>query len=409
MNILFVTPRWTRDGGVAAHVMSSAAALAERGITVDVTAARVESATETAGVTVHRAPDLFNTRLPPDLRLGETPAGDASVVHLHQFDDPAVVDFIQVKKPLVVSAHGYTACTSGVHYFKPGQECTRAHGPGCIPNLLLRGCAHTRHLRSLPPSYRRASDGLSALRRAEVAVSYSSVIDRHLAVNGVARRSVVPFFPTTVSSSETEHVDHRRVVFAGRVIPAKGVAVLVRAAREVDAEFVVCGEGWQLASMRKLARRLGVDGRIDFRGWLNPEQLGEEFAQASIVALPSLWPEPFGLVGIEAFAAGRPVVASATGGVEDWLDHGVSGLRVRPGDAAALARALNELLDDPERRRQMGAAGREMVTERFTADRHVAALLDVYDTARARWQRERGQGDGERLTAASTSAQPSKV
>jgi len=105
-----------------------------------------------------------------------------------------------------------------------------------------------------------------------------------------------------------------------------------------------------------------------------------------VVVMPSLWPEPFGLVGIEALAAGRPVIASATGGVGDWLEHGVSGLLVKPGDVQDLARALNQLLADPQRQRAMGIAGREAVNARFSPERHVAAVLEAYGEARARWQ-----------------------
>jgi glycosyltransferase involved in cell wall biosynthesis len=131
-----------------------------------------------------------------------------------------------------------------------------------------------------------------------------------------------------------------------------------------------------------------VEQRVSFMGWLSADQLAEEFASSAIVVVPSLWPEPFGLVGIEALAAGRPVVASATGGITDWLDHGVSGLCVAPGDSHALAGALNELLADPARRRAMGDAGREAVKARFSPQRHVAALLEAYDSARTTWSAE---------------------
>jgi len=105
--------------------------------------------------------------------------------------------------------------------------------------------------------------------------------------------------------------------------------------------------------------------------------------------VPSVWPEPFGLVGIEGFAAGRPAVGSATGGVGDWLKDGVSGLCVAPGDAAELARALNELLADPQRQRAMGLAGRDTVAAHFSPERHLAALLEAYATARSTWERDR--------------------
>jgi glycosyltransferase involved in cell wall biosynthesis len=181
----------------------------------------------------------------------------------------------------------------------------------------------------------------------------------------------------------------RRVVFAGRVVTPKGVGILIRAAREVDAEFVICGDGRQLSAMRALARRLGVEQRVCFRGWLDADQLADEFANASLVVVPSLWPEPFGIVGIEAFAAGRPAVASATGGTGDWLEDGVSGLSVQPGDARKLAHALNDLLADPDRQRSMGAAGKRTVDARFSSRRHLAALLDGYRVASATWRSER--------------------
>jgi glycosyltransferase involved in cell wall biosynthesis len=178
------------------------------------------------------------------------------------------------------------------------------------------------------------------------------------------------------------------------VVAPKGVAVLIRAARDVNGEFVVCGDGWRLEEMRRLARRLGLEKRVCFRGWLGADELAHELAEASVVVMPSIWPEPFGLVGIEALAAGRPVVASATGGIGDWLDNGVSGLSVKPGDPRALASALNELLADPARQQAMGAAGQKIVAERFSTQRHFAALSDAYRTARADWESSRGWDSG---------------
>jgi len=390
-SVLLVTPRWARDGGVGAHVEASAAALAAAGTQVSILAARIESSEPLDGVTVYCSPELFNANAPMDVRFGEALSARPAVIHLNQLDDPEVVSYLRQSAPVTISTHGYLGCTSGVHYFRPGQECQRAHGPGCIPNLLARGCAHTRDPRSLPASYRQATRALEALRSADLAISYSSAMDRHLATNGVQRRSVVPYFPTLAAKTGSGHAERRRVLFAGRIVTPKGVGTLVRAAREVDAEFVVCGDGWQLPAMRKLARRLGVEQRVRFTGWLDADRLAQEFADASVVAVPSLWPEPFGIVGIEAFATGRPVVASATGGIGDWLEDGVSGLAVAPGDARALARALNELLADPERQRSMGAAGRAMVAARFSSEQHVAAIHEAYRAARLQWQSARGE------------------
>jgi glycosyltransferase involved in cell wall biosynthesis len=385
-----VVPRWVRDGGVAAHVAASAAALTQSGTRVAVVSAKVESQEIPDGVMLYHSPELFNRKAPVEVRFGEALTCDPTVVHLHQLDDPHVVDFLRRRVPVVISAHGYLACTSGYHYFAPGQECLRAHGPGCIPNLPR--CAHTRDPRTLPNAYRRADRALAALQRADLAISYSSAVDWHLAINGLARRRVVPYFPTVAAKTGSGHEGRRRVVFAGRIVTTKGVKTLVEAAREVHAEFRICGDGWQLQAMRRLASRKRVEDRVSFKGWLDPDGLAQEFADASVVAVPSLWPEPFGIVGIEAFAAGRPVVASATGGIGDWLEDGVSGLLVAPGDAGALAAALSALLDDPQRQQLMGAAGKAMVAARFSAEHHLAAVTEAYAAARANWQSTRHGG-----------------
>jgi glycosyltransferase involved in cell wall biosynthesis len=390
-SVLLVTPRWVRDGGVGAHIEASAAALAAAGVHVSVLVARIESRERIDGVTVHESPRLYQAEAPMDTRFGAALSTSPEIIHLNQLDDPDVVEFLRASAPVVISAHGFLACTAGVHYFRPGQECQRAHGPGCVPNLVR--CAHTRNPRGLPAAYRQASSALTALRCVDMAVSYSSAVDRHLAINGVEPRRIVPYFPTVTPKMGSGHESRRRVMFAGRVVTPKGVATLVRAAREVDAEFVICGDGWQLPAMRKLAKRLNLENRVRFTGWLAPDALSQELANASVVAVPSLWPEPFGLVGIEAFAAGRPAVATATGGIGDWLEDGVSGLMVPAGDVAALAAALGQLLADPERQRRMGEAGRKLVAERFSIERHLAALLEAYGSAREAWER-RSRGDG---------------
>jgi glycosyltransferase involved in cell wall biosynthesis len=161
---------------------------------------------------------------------------------------------------------------------------------------------------------------------------------------------------------------------------------------------VVCGEGRQLQSLQALTRELGIGERVRFAGWLEPAQLASELASAAVGVVPSLWPEPFGLVGIEALALGRPVIASVTGGIPDWLHEDV-GIGVPPGDARALARALAELLDDTPRRQAMGTAGRALVSSRFSPASHVETLLDSYRAARGSWSAEdRGHETAAGLT-----------
>jgi len=387
-NVLIVMPRWVRDGGVGAHMMRSAAALADAGAEVAVLVARIESDERIEGVEVIHSPLLYKTdEMEP--RFAEALAREPEVVHLNQLDDPGVVAFLRRRAPVVLSAHSYLACASSVHYFRPGEGCGRAHGPGCVPNLLLRGCAHRWNVTTFAGEYRKAGRELEAMRSADMVIGYSQAMERHLRAAGVAWRRVVPYFPT-LDPLAGDGEESRRVVFAGRLHRSKGAETLLRAARDLDAELRICGDGAELPRLRRLAVRLGIGDRVAFRGWLAPGELAQEFADAALVAMPSLWPEPFGLVGIEGFATGRPAVASATGGIPEWLEHGVSGLTVPAGDHRALAAALGELLADPARRHAMGEAGRATVAARYSRAAHVEALAGAYADARSAWQDSRG-------------------
>jgi glycosyltransferase involved in cell wall biosynthesis len=399
-SVLIVMPRWVRDGGVGAHLMRSAVALAQEGLRVSVLVARIESDERFEGVELHHSPQLYKTDA-MEPRFGAALGDEPDVVHLNQLDDPAVVDHLRERAAVVISAHGYLACASGVHYFRPGQGCERAHGPGCLPNLLIRGCAHRWDVRAYPADYRQAGRALEALRRADLVVGYSHAMERHLRAAGLERRRVVPYFPTLDVAPAADEPARRKVVFAGRLVAPKGGATLLRAVRDLEAEVVVCGEGPDRPRLERLASRLGIADAVQFRGWLHAHELAGELAQASLVAMPSLWPEPFGLVGIEGFAARRPAVASAVGGIPEWLEHGRSGLTAPAGDAGALAAALRELLDDPERRRAMGAEGEAIVAARYSRRAHLDAVTAAYADARERWMAAR---DGARSPARDSAA-----
>ena len=156
------------------------------------------------------------------------------------------------------------------------------------------------------------------------------------------------------------------VLYAGRLSPEKGVLELVEAARGLN--LVVAGDG---------PLRARVPGA---RGFVPHDELQGLYARAAVVACPSRR-EGFGVACLEAMAHGRPVVASAVGGLRDLVADGKTGLLVPPRDPAALRAALERLLGDPELRRRLGAAGRERARERFSWPAVTDATLAAYAEA----------------------------
>jgi glycosyltransferase involved in cell wall biosynthesis len=165
----------------------------------------------------------------------------------------------------------------------------------------------------------------------------------------------------------TTLTNERFVLALGRVVENKGFDLLVNAFASIagqhsTVDLVVGGDGAALSSLRKLAASLGVSDRVQFPGRLSRLQVAAVMAQAEVVVMPSRV-EPFGMVALEAWRAGRPIVATSKGGPAEFLRDGQDGVLVDPFDVKALAGAIDGLLSDAPRCRALGAAGRRRVDE----------------------------------------------
>lgn len=180
-----------------------------------------------------------------------------------------------------------------------------------------------------------------------------------------------------------EHQDRPIVLFVGRFVYYKGAEVLMRAMEHVDADLVMIGRGPLEGELREIAVARGVAQRLRIIGHVDNEELAAWYHAADVFALPSVArSEAFGLVQIEAHAAGTPVVSTdLTTGVPYANLDSVTGLTVPVGDVAALTAALNRLLSDDELRSRLGAAARERALRDFTIDRMCEGTMSVYREA----------------------------
>lgn len=168
---------------------------------------------------------------------------------------------------------------------------------------------------------------------------------------------------------------------ARRLIPIKGIIYLIRAfallRRSVhDVRLEIAGSGPERPLLESEVRLLGLEDCITFLGWR--EDLDSVLKGWQVFVLPSL-EEGFGVAALEAMAAGLPVIASAVGGVPELVEDGRTGLLVPPGNSAALAHCLRELLLNPEQRLAMGTAGRIRARECFSSERMVEQISKIYD------------------------------
>jgi glycosyltransferase involved in cell wall biosynthesis len=146
----------------------------------------------------------------------------------------------------------------------------------------------------------------------------------------------------------------------------KGVDVLIRAAAKAKHIPVrIIGEGPDEKRLKKLAAELGATN-VDFHGFKQGDELEREYAGARFVVIPSVWYEVAGLIALEAYAAGKPVIASQIG------------LYVSAGDADDLAAQMSALWQSPDRCEQLGRAARAWVEAEFTPDQHYKRIMEVY-------------------------------
>jgi len=205
-------------------------------------------------------------------------------------------------------------------------------------------------------------------------VNFGLHVDRIADAPGVAERA---------EQLRAQHAGRKIVLFVGRLIYYKGADVLVRAMANVDADLVMIGSGPLEAELREIAVAGGIHSRITWLGPQSDEELAAWYHAADVFALPSVArSEAFGLVQIEAHAAGTPVVSTRlTTGVPYANLDGVTGLTVPVGDAHALADALNRLLRDDEMRGRLGAQAKQRALSEFTIPRMVEQTQQVYAEA----------------------------
>jgi len=146
--------------------------------------------------------------------------------------------------------------------------------------------------------------------------------------------------------------------------------------------YLVVGEGPEGARLREQAARLGLGERVHFCGRISHDELPQVLAQADLLVQPSVGEESFGITLVEAMACALPVLASRQGGMTEIVLPGVTGELLPPGEVEAWRGAIAQLLQQPDRMRALGAAGRERVVAEFTWAANAAKLERLLEGGR---------------------------
>lgn len=315
--------------------------------------------------------------------------------------------------PAVFFAHSYHGtCISGAKMFKyPAvRPCGRRFGWQCLAQFYPHRCGGLSPL-TMWTDFRLQSQRLKMLRSYKAIITASEHMRLEYLRQGFAPEAVkivpLPVEPRVpqawiaaltgnaeLGANSDEHgLSDRayRLLFAGRMDLVKGGGVLLDAllrvistiGRPLHMTFV--GDGpergnWEVKASHIASREPRL--QVKFTGWLDTSQLTRMFDESDLLVVPSLWPEPFGLVGPEAGLHGLPAVGFAVGGVPEWLLDGVNG-HLAPGDpptSEGLAEAVTGCLRDPAAYRQL-RIGALKVARRFSVANHIGQLTRVFEAA----------------------------
>ena len=304
------------------------------------------------------------------------------VVHLNLFLtqlSPLLMRVLQSPEfetiPCVYYAQWQRAlCPIGTRMLPGGLACRVPWGLDCYRN----GC--------LP-----LSDWVPLMLQMRAMRTWFGAVDRVVAISHFVRERLEEASFRNVEVIQSGVNDHGprpplagppRIGFAGRLVPEKGVDVLLRACHLLHGEFPhvlldVVGDGPDLSTVRALARELGLADCVTFHGKQSQPDMEQILQHAWVQAIPSVWEEPFGLVAVEAAMRGTAAVVSSAGGLAEIVVHGETGLHatIRPEPLAA---ALKVFLEDPAVAERAGAAGRRNALARFPLERNVDRFADLY-------------------------------
>jgi glycosyltransferase involved in cell wall biosynthesis len=301
----------------------------------------------------------------------------ADVVHLHS----TLPGYRELPAASVITAHEHSShCPSGGRFLQArGCECHRKFGmANCLWGRYVDRCG------SRSPGSVLRQFGITAATPSfkGIWIAPSRYSRDRLLERGVDSRQVA-LLPNPNPATPRTPVDrgdnYPVVLHIGRLVAEKGCDVLLRAMADLpQAHLRILGDGPDREHLETLSQRLGLVGRTSFLGWLPSDEVDRHLLEARVLALPARWPEPFGLVVLEAYSVGCPVVASGIGGLLDNVRDRQTGLSVPPGDARALARALGEILSEPAFAARLGRAGNQLVRAEYALETHLGGLEEIY-------------------------------
>ncbi|ARN55846.1 glycosyltransferase family 4 protein [Sedimentisphaera salicampi] len=303
------------------------------------------------------------------------------IAFVHKIFSPELLDELSRRFKTIVLFHDHDYYCLRKHKYFPiiRRNC---HKPAGLYCLLCSGMIEKNFSSPLNFSFldvRRFYSMFRRLKRSDRFLVLSDYMRDNLTVNGFDSsriRKLRPIIQPAQTNSSSEGGNFK-ILYIGQLIKGKGVDLLIKALKYLSPgwECEIVGQGNDSENLKLLAESEGLNDKIDFLGWSSsPEEL---YKSCDVVAVPSRWQEPYGLVGVEAGAHEKPVVGFNVGGISEWLKDNTNGFLVPEGDVRKFAEAIEKLKEDKHLRGKLGMQGKRLVRENCSPENFEAAMRNI--------------------------------
>ena len=295
---------------------------------------------------------------------------------------PAVYELaFRIGVPVVQYLHNYRmGCINGF-FLNHGSPCQTCMGGNFI-KALRTACWHDSHIQSgIMGLITARTRGMDLFHKISHWIAISEAQKREHVAMGIPSEkiSVVPHYYETATANKPSHTGGGDALFVGRLSAEKGVDRLIRAWQLIQncgRALWIVGDGPERPRLESMIREEKIRN-VRLTGFLNHQEMDEIWSKSACSIIPSIWKEPFGMVVLEAWAKGRPVIAHRIGALPEIISAGLDGLLVSENSPEELASAILSLLQNPERAGEMGRAGWEKLKGRYSESTWIETMKPV--------------------------------
>ena len=307
------------------------------------------------------------------------------IAHIHNIYhqiSPSILSALRRQKiPTVMTVHDFKLMCPAYIFYSQGEVCEQ-----CKMRRYYKCCTR----RCVKDSYSASALNMAEMYWHKLAKFYERGVDIFITPSEFMREKLLEYkiapekkvvtLPNFIDYGrfEPEYEPGDYILYFGRLAKEKGVRVLLEAMREFrKVKVKIAGQGPEEAELKALVAKHKLDN-VEFVGQLGGDKLQETIRGAMFTVVPTAFYEPFGLVVIESYACGKPVIAARTGALPELVKDNVTGQTFTSGDAAGLVSKINLMLKYGDRLPEMGRAGRKLVEEQFGSERYYEKLMEVY-------------------------------